>query len=312
MNKILLLIFVMTVAANAQVSKPSKELTGVLSHDLFASAPSMSHEDSLAMFETRSALKAGLFSLIIPGAGQAYNKNYLKAAAFFAVEVAGWVVDVVWTNKGNDKTNFFQTYADGTAADNYQNGHYSVLRYATWIQQNLPALLQVNGQTDPNQIAIADKYAALLMIGKNGNLAPWAEINWDALNKVEAAIGGYFSHLLPEHGQQQYYELIGKYPQFRQGWDDSPFALGNKNFTAFMDYSTAHSGYYMGQRGQANYLYAVASTAVGVVLVNHFVSAIEAALWAHSHNKFVQTSVGMSLLPQGMGYQTEVNLALHF
>ncbi|MCL4509749.1 MAG: DUF5683 domain-containing protein [Bacteroidetes bacterium] len=305
MNKILLLIFAMAVAANAQVNKPSKELTGVLSHDLFASAPSMSHEDSLAMFETRSALKAGLFSLIIPGAGQAYNKNYLKAAAFFAVEVAGWVVDVVWTNKGNEKTNFFQTYADGTAAANYTNEHWSVVQYATWIQKNLAQLEQINQSPDP---ATANQYAPLMVVNTGGP-APWNKVNWSYLNKVEGALGGYFSHLLPIHGNQQYYELIGKYPQFRQGWDDE-----NPTFVNFQDLErdTPHSGYYMDQRGQANYLYAVASTAVGVVLVNHFVSAIEAALWAHSHNKFVQTSVGMSPLPQGMGYQTEVNLALHF
>lgn len=308
MKKTILMILALSFAANAQTRHPNERLTGVLSHDLFVSAPTMTHEDSLAMIETHSALKAGLFSLIIPGAGQAYNKNYLKAAAFFAVEVAGWVVDVVWTKKGNDKTNFFQTYADGTPAANYKDGHWSVVQYATWIQKNLAQLEQLNQSPDP---ATANQYAPLMVVN-GGGPAPWSKVDWTSLNKVEGALGGYFSHLLPIHGNQQYYELIGKYPQFRQGWDDSEFGTGNTNFVNFVDSSTPHSGYYMDQRGEANYLYAVASTAVGVVLVNHFVSAIEAALWAHGHNKLIQTSVGMSPLPQGLGYQTEVRLAVRF
>ena len=60
------------------------------------------------------------------------------------------------------------------------------------------------------------------------------------------------------------------------------------------DVEAAEDYYYMQQRGDANNFYGVAGTALGVLLANHFLSAIEAAIWAHGHNKWIQTSVGMS------------------
>jgi hypothetical protein len=300
------------------------DLTGVLSQDLFAVQPTMDTQDSLAdVTETRSALQAGAFSLLIPGAGQLYNRNYLKAAAFFAVEVAGWVVNAMWTQKANNQTVYFQNYADGTAnyklpggqADPYGNAHYSVRRYAEWIQANWQQLLILGGHTptdntDPSVVTVM-KYEPTMVVNSGGPAA-WSQVDWYSINQVEGALGGYFTHFLPAHGDQQYYELIGKYPQFRQGWDDSPYAKGTTNFTAFMDYSTTNSGYYMDQRGKANSLFSVASTEIGVVLVNHFASAIEAAIWAHNHNKAVQAHVSMSKLPTGFGYQTELELAVNF
>ncbi len=300
------------------------DLTGVLSQDLFAVQPMNETQDSLVdVTETRSALKAGAFSLLIPGAGQLYNRNYLKAAAFFAVEVAGWVVNAMWTQKANNQTVYFQNYADGTAnyklpggqADPYGNAHYSVRRYVEWIQANWQQLLILGGHsptdnTDPSVVTVM-QYEPTMVVN-SGQPAAWSQVDWYSINQVEGALGGYFTHFLPAHGDQQYYELIGKYPQFRQGWDDSPYAKGTTNFTAFMDYSTTNSGYYMDQRGKANSLFAVASTAIGVVLVNHFASAIEAAIWAHNHNNAVQAHVSMSKLPTGFGYQTELQLAVNF
>ncbi len=339
MRTTVLMILLLSLAAKAQtptddvyIKSPAAtsnkmqriDLTGDLSRDLFAVQPMNETQDSLVdVAETRSALKAGAFSLLIPGAGQLYNRNYLKAAAFFAVEVAGWVVNAMWTQKANNQTVYFQNYADGTAiyklpggqADPYGNAHYSVRRYAEWIQANWQQLLILGGHTptdntDPSVVTVM-KYEPTMVVNSGGPAA-WSQVDWYSINQVEGALGGYFTHFLPAHGDQQYYELIGKYPQFRQGWDDSPYAKGNTNFTAFMDYSTTNSGYYMDQRGKANSLFAVASTAIGVVLVNHFASAIEAAIWAHNHNKAVQAHVSMSKLPTGFGYQTELELAVNF
>ncbi|HEY9165924.1 MAG TPA: DUF5683 domain-containing protein [Candidatus Kryptonia bacterium] len=328
MKKIFLTLIALSATAAAQ-SKAShvqsvvflgdgnssqSRLTGVLSHDLFVSKGDSSHEDSISRVETRSALKAGFFSLVIPGAGQLYNGNYWKAAGFFAVEVAGWMVNAVWNQKGNNQTNFFQNYADGSAADKYADGHYSVARYAQWIQQNYKSFEDkgipiAGGQyapvTDPTTV---NNYISLIL-PSSGGPAPWDEVNWVALNKVEAALGGYFSHMLPAHGEQQYYELIGKYPQFREGWYDENLAITSYDS---LRSDTPNSGYYMGQRGKANNLYAVALTAVNVVIANHFVSAIEAALWAHNNKRIIEPTVGLSPLPDGLGYQTEVRLAIHF
>lgn len=312
-------LFLKPTDLSAEQQEPM--LTGVLSEDLFAGQPSIAVRDSIRRvdnIETRSALKAGLFSLIIPGAGQAYNHDYWVAAGFLAVEAAAWAVDFVWTTKANNQEKYYMTYADGTAADNYQNAHYSVVRYAQWIKSNYVQLEQYNQTTPQGQQAIAQVINQLLPGTINPSEAPWLQVDWYALNTIEANMGGYFTHQLFPHGNFEYYELIGKYPQFRQGWVDSPYSLWLQNGqqgAAPIDYSqadTPNSGYYMDQRGLANNLFSVASTALGVVLVNHFASALEAAIAAHVYNKHVQAHVKMSELPMGLGYQTQFQLAVSF
>ncbi len=296
-----------------ETKQSARKLTGVLSRDLFSTQPeSLTHKDSLAMFESRSSLKSGFFSLLIPGAGQLYNGgtgNYLKAAGFLAIEAAAIAVNIMWTNKGNNQTNFFQNYADA---------NYSVVRYVQWIQLNLPTLENQPGVT--SDVSTANLYASNNEIwvnhkGPDPTQPSWTQVDWGALNRVESALGGFFSHNLPEHGQQQYYELIGKYPEFREGWNPNA-ATDNVNTTYDQiknDVQVAQDNYYMDQRGKANSLYAVAGTAIGVVIANHFVSAIEAAVWAHGHNKLIETSFGVSPVPMpGAGYQTRVNVAVNF
>jgi hypothetical protein len=128
-------------------------------------------------------------------------------------------------------------------------------------------------------------------------------VNWAELNRMETdisatAAGQYYSHMLPQYNTQQYYELIGKYPQFNQGWDDAPpsFTYGNQ--------LSAELLYYSGQRGQANTYYTTASTYVAIVLVNHIVSAVDAVLSAGSYNRGLHASVGSQRVPASGGYTT--------
>ncbi len=291
----------------------TKKLTGNISQDLFSSSYTRAYNDSLDRLKTRAAMTSGFFSLVIPGTGQLYNggtSNYIKAAAFFGLEVAGWVVNVLWNKKGDQETAAFRLYADGTAADNYRNGHYSVYRYAQWIGNNVQQLEQINGTSSQGQAIIA-KY-----INSKGNTllgneyaSPQYQVNWYALNQVENAMGGYFSHWLFAYPGVEYYKEIGKYPQFRQGWiDENPSIL---TYNA-IKIDTKDSYFYENMRGTATHLYNVALVAAGVLILNHFASGVEAALWAHSHYTPVKTSVGVAPSPQGVGYQAEFNLAVNF
>ncbi len=48
-------------------------------------------------------------------------------------------------------------------------------------------------------------------------------MNFQKLNYYESQIGkegSGFTHKLPPHGDQQYFELIGKYYQYNPGWND--------------------------------------------------------------------------------------------
>lgn len=76
--------------------------------------PTLHFVDSLittAAKRERSAGKALLFSAVIPGAGQLYNKSFLKGLAFAGVEIGAWAVNAIYTRRGNQKTAAFEQYA---------------------------------------------------------------------------------------------------------------------------------------------------------------------------------------------------------
>jgi len=221
--------------------------------------------------QRKSPWLAGGLSVVLPGAGEFYSGSYLKTAAFLAVEAALWIFAYKYDQKGNRQTDFFQNFA---------NAHWSVVNYATYAVQNYA----------PGGLA---NYPGLFMAGSK----PWMQVNWAVLNRMESDIaqttpGMYYSHNLPAYNTQQYYELIGKYPQFNQGWDD----VQGKAFT-YGDQLSAESLWYMGQRGQANTYYTTASTFVAIALVNHVVSAVDAALTAGSYNRGLHASVGSQAVP---------------
>jgi hypothetical protein len=229
----------------------------------------------------KSIWLAGGCSAVLPGAGEWYAESYWKSAAFFAAEITLWTVALIYDHKGDKQTDFFQNYA---------NQHWSVVRYAEFALGLAPP----GGQ-----------YDGLVIPGTEGR-PPWERVNWDVLNRLERDIGGYFSHVLPPYGEQQYFELIGKYPQFNQGWDDAAptFTYGDPLTTEFL--------YYSGERGKANTYYDRASTMMAIVVVNHIVSAVDAALTAHSYNNSLHASVGARTVPTDRGWRTVPALSLRY
>lgn len=233
----------------------TKNERSVLTGNLFADSKIMlkkfNGENLTTKFdlpEKKSPVKAGLFSLLVPGAGQFYNENYIISAIFVAAEAALITTAVIYNNKGNRKTDEFQKFADQ---------HWNVKTYAQWTLNNLKNL---NSSLNANDYHVFDS---------NGNVV------WQELNRLETDIGDGYSHNLPLPGEQQYYELIGKYPQYSHGWDDS-----NQNDTDFHILSPRFN-YYSGQRGEANNLYNVSTKAVVGIYLNHVISALE-AVWGAS------------------------------
>ncbi len=262
--------------------------TGNLQYDL---SQNVSRDDGFDSSTTQrtavyrkkySPLKAGLFSAVIPGAGQFYTKSYWKSAAFFGAEVLMWVAYGIYEHKGDRQTSDFQAYADQ---------HWSVIRYAYWIKD------------DP-------RYGSFYSIIDNGNKIvpggqaadidrPWEYVNWNNLNAVETLIiedqnhllgTTGFTHQLVSHGEQQYYEMIGKYPQFGGGWDDAstfqPGGFTSSDVTSG-NVSTRFKAYSQ-MRGDANNFYNIASTVSYIIVANHILSALEAAWNASNINHRVQ------------------------
>lgn len=244
-------------------------LTGNARMDLLTNFKSFSIMDSSFTRGTgevegkKSPLLAGALSLVIPGAGEFYSKSYWKAGGFIIAETALWVFYTSYYRKGNNQTDLFQNFADD---------HWSVVRYAQWIQSNLTSL-------NPD----VTSFTGYLIPGTE-NRPPWEQVDWAKINAVENAIaqrtGNGFTHQLPHRPEQQYFELIGKYPQFSAGWDDAGVMtveriLSSDVSARFLDYSK--------MRGKANDYYNIATTGSVLLVVNHLLSALDGA-WSASQS----------------------------
>jgi hypothetical protein len=244
---------------------------------------------------------AGALSLAVPGAGEVYSENYLKGAIFFAVEAVSWYVAYDYHKKGYHQTDLFKAFA---------NEHYSVVRYTNWTLDNLADL-----HPSPALPHSQDEYHQLIYgtpdpvdVGANG--PPFSVVRWPELNQMEldianGVLNGY-THQLPYYGEQQYFELIGKYDQFSRGWDDAnldPSAPLNADDpgSQVIKSNSARFYQYAEMRAQANNYYDVAGTFVAVAVVNHILSALDAFWSATRYNKDVELSLHMKLQPAGGG-----------
>ena len=273
--KICIISFILLFhSAFAQENSTNLSLTGNLSSDSKIILKNYNYElASHYNFQSekrKSPLLGGLMSLIIPGAGEIYAEEYWKAGVFVAVEAIAITVAVIYDKKGDNKTAEFENFA---------NQNWSSERYAQWTLDNLQYL---NASLDRNNYTV-------FVDGM---------VNWQELNRLERDIGNGYSHSLAPFGDQQYYEMIGKYPQFSHGWSDS-----NPNETDYHILSPYFKSYSI-MRGDANDLYNVASTAVIAIYVNHFLSALDAAWSTANYNK--DLTLRMRVEQQNLAGKTEL------
>ncbi|MDR3627929.1 MAG: hypothetical protein P4L45_13890 [Ignavibacteriaceae bacterium] len=265
-KKILFIILLITpfIFVKAQ-SKESANLN--LSGNIFLDSKlAVNYYDSLNTapaipnYNKRSQYLAGLMSLVLPGAGEAYSENYLKAAIFLTIEAAAITTALIYNHKGDFQTSFFQQFA---------NQHWSVVKYAQWTLNNLKII-----NPDATDAEIAQYKAGGAKPVLTGPENSPTGVNWRNLNDMESSLGtsGY-SHQLPGFGEQQYYELIGKYPQYSHGWNDSNAGDTDYHILSY------NFNWYSHQRGLANEYYKTGSFGVGLLYVNHILSALD-AIWS--------------------------------
>ncbi len=226
----------------------------------FQSADSLLSEE----IEEKSVMRAALYSAVIPGTGQYYAGSIWKAALFAGIEIAGWTVYFVNTSKGDNQETQMETYADD---------HWSEQKYWSYLYHKGKDA----GLIDP------DTY----LVDENNIL-----INYDAdvvknLRYLEEGLG--HTHRLPETKTQQYYEMIVKYlTQFGNAWEDANFIdyyYGNT------DKMTAQMFTYRDMRNDMNQYYDVASIATNVILINHVLSALDAAWTAGRYNREITMKI---------------------
>jgi len=205
----------------------------------------------------KSTFLGGLFSGIIPGAGQFYAKSYIKSAAFLAAEVGLWITYAIFQKKGNDQTDYFQNYA---------NQNWDMRKYAQWLKdQGFPKANDINVNASDDILR--------------------AQIN--ACEEVN------FSHTLPPWGEQQYYEVIGKYQNFLAGWSTANPSLINKN--NYLDYKLPQVDQYMSDRQKANTYYDRGTLMLTVVIVNHLLSAADGVWSVMRYNSRLDIKTNVSV-----------------
>lgn len=200
--------------------------------------------------------RALLLSAVIPGMGQIYAGSKIRGAVFLALEAAGWTTFALYQTKGKDKEDEYEQFAD----DHWYRGDY-------W--DAVQAIAEQNGWGG----------------------APVENANWSALLDY---LPQNFTHELPSSNTQQYYEMIGKYlSQFGFGWDDRE---GDPDSTQYFDgyFTENRPGIYNDLRYDSNQLLDRATIALEIVLVNHVVSALDAAFLVRRQNKrAVETSLNV-------------------
>lgn len=290
--KYLITVLLLTSAVFAQ--DDNLELSGNLHQDFIVSSQyiDISSEDSINVtFKKRSPLLAGGLSILLPGAGQFYNKDYWKTAIFAVIEIAAISAAVIYDGKGDDQTEVYKNFANS-------NDGWDVDKYAQWSVDNAQRINPSIEENDP----------VLKIFDNNGDVV------WSKLNSLETRIGRWYSHQLAPYDDQQYYEMIGKYQQFNPGWSDYSDADYPPDGYEYPAPVTSTFSWYADERGKANDYYNVASTAVVIVVANHILSAIEAALAANSYNRSFNANV--SLQRASVGYQYEyypkLNMSYNF
>lgn len=225
-----------------------------------------------------------LLSAVLPGAGEFYGENYLKAGIFFGIEVLAWATYAYFENKGNNKEDEYIAYADK---------YWDVRTYARWLKNEG---FKDAGGINPDE--------------------PDREILRQQIMVCERA---NFSHTMPEYGSQQYYELIGKYQNFQAGWtnlthiptkDPGPYNYQTYRDPVFINYAV--------ERQKANDFFDYAKIGPITAIVNHVLSAADAAWVISSYNNKLKLQTGFRMQNRVSPYTYQIkqiptfNVALSF
>lgn len=236
-----------------------------------------------------------LEAALLPGLNQARHGQWWKTVVFVGVEAGVLALSSKLNSEGDDLDAEFKAWS---------HEHWNYERYVGYRQA-------------PGEYALEegwyDLQAAWSDLGMSGDLAEaTSQQIVDALfaagygaegmggESYFHADGGRGSHVLPGNytdgysiGEydawnhfsvnrtQQYYEMIGKYAQFQRGWDDYGTYRGFE-FAAQAPWGvttfSANSQRYMDIRTESNDKLIAADRIVGLLLVNHAASFVDALL----------------------------------
>jgi hypothetical protein len=201
--------------------------------------------------KSKSVGVAAALSLLVPGAGQIYVGDNVKAVPFFLADVAGWATYFGFRSQGKDREKEYQAFADA---------HWDISGYIGFLIDSLG----ITSGSDFDQV-----------------VTPYSR--QDSIVNLVIPAGFIFSHHVPtREGESpsnfeknfEYYESIGKYDQFFAGWDD-PYLFRRT---------------YLDMRSNANSSFSKSKIGLAISLVDRMVAAVDAALSAQRYNKKLDKS----------------------
>ena len=218
--------------------------------------------------------KALLLSAILPGAGEFYAGNKIKAGIFFGIELLSWGGVIYFYGQGMDKEDEFIEFADL---------HFDESAYRTY------------------EFSLAQDPVHGDSMAYPGDFATWTDELWNT--KIHYLPSAGFTHELPTQMErdndwsqdQQYYEMIGKYiHQFGFGWDDG---IEHVDSTAHFNGYSPNSEDYMDMRHESNKLLEYSAWGYNIALLNHVASALDASFTVRVAKRKAKAELGFRQVP---------------
>ena len=220
-----------------------------------------------------------IMSLVLPGAGQLYNKSPLwKTAAFVGVEVGSILSWQYFAKKAERLQDDYESYADlnwniANWVDNWKNPPGNTIEGMEW--DNFSALKHISGTHDLTLHltgTLADEFGQFVSSDILETHTDW----------VDSASVSVVRNL-------HYYENIGKYDQFVGGWEDvkSDWFWDEKKLedSTELVIKTPMKVDYLDQRYVSNQMKSIAKYSITTLLFNHVFSGLEAVLTSQKKAK---------------------------
>ena len=260
-----------------------------------------SDEGEKSIEKPKSARKAFFLSLILPGLGEAYVGS--KRSFFFVgLEAAAWWMYMTNTKKGNDLEDDFRAFAnthwhyDDNTPENVEYNYWNWLKYhfnESFVEQ---ALEQKFGDDVVDNL-------------QSTNYALIDSLLHETVKNSNSSIYDHAIETLPTTKTQQYYEMIGKYPQFIYGWEDiddldvngnplnptlrDSLGVTNKYNEAIQNINSPMRIKYKDMRYDSNQKLKAGQRGIYIMLINRVLSAVDAGRLAYHHNKKMKSDLSM-------------------